>query len=206
MVPSKSLTLLDQRYQNRLKRLSKLVIAHRTTPNSPATRRVASFVCIDALTAWTEFSRAYFLSCIFPGVTRSGSVIGSSLGGLDFDRAIEVVYTNVEPKYKNDYDLIWRKPSLLQEIGTVYSFTNLPNIVRACGLASTPFDDLNIARTFFAHKNGDTWARLRSIHVNYSLPTPQTPADLLFASYDANRPVLYHWLSELSKFSRVLTK
>jgi hypothetical protein len=175
-------------------RLGRLIALERTIPNADTTEaiRLTGYVAIDALAAWSAFSREYVLGCLWlDAYSETVGVVSHSLKGqVGSERAaiIESVRAVKKPGWSpaDDYEItpfdepVWRKGQTLMRIAESFQFSNLDQIKIAFSYQGTALDELPVVRNFFAHKDKQTIDLVRQLGTNaYSVPPVPAATDLV---------------------------
>jgi len=149
-----------------------------------------SFVVIEILNTWTNFSRAYYLSCILKPRTVSGKRIIVLSLIPDFNSAISVAITHLRPHMTPPASGIWHRrdePSwydhnLLMRCCRNIGCSNITDIQAAFSLGSRVFVDLPVFRNFFAHRNSQTGKAAADLGPQYGIPATLRPSQILLSS------------------------
>lgn len=206
MRPSKYFADLQHAALSKLSKLRLHVSAADTLPFQDADR-VLSFVTIEALNLWSEFTRAYFLSCLLRPTRLNGKRVSLSPSApKDFDAALRLAASRlggrtVKPPHKLTRldEPAWHRPTTLARGCNLLGCSHQHEISRALSLPVRFFHDLPNFRNFFAHRNESTAAKALQIARRYSLPTTNHPTDILRAyAYGRPRIIIVDWLAEIA--------
>lgn len=212
------LAALSAQISSRLERLMAIERDLRGTA-SPSRNRLAGYIAVDALSAWSSFSREYALSCLWlnavseacgpiqhsdPDAHRSErdaliSIIRLSRGkpGWTPDAARTITPLDEPP---------WRKAETLLLIAQRLAFSNLQQINLAFSIPGDALKSLPDVRNFYAHKGRDTFEVVKKLaRENYSVPTLNCATDLITTILPKRTDTLLNeWLHQLRNISRSL--
>ena len=194
---------LSRRSRLRLWALVQLAKGLRSAPFMVADRDV-SFICIEALNIWAEFNRSYVLAAVRRTRTSSGTLVQTSLpSNTRSDAAMRYVIGRLRRKKPRGRitrrdEPTWHSRRALLGVGRIVALSNLAQLQAALALPSAAIDDLPTARNFYAHRNGETAAKVEKLMGRYVMPTQVHPTEFLRKSA-LGRPasVLEDWLGEL---------
>ena len=175
----------------------------RSAPFAVADRQV-SFICINALNTWAEFNRSYILAAVRRTRTNSGTLVKTSLHpstGPDAVMRYVIMRMSKRPLRGNVTrrdEPTWHSRRDLIKVGRIVALSNLAQVQAALALPSAAIDDLPTARNFYAHRNGETAAKITNLMGRYVMPTQDHPTEFLRMSV-LGRPcsVLEEWIEEL---------
>jgi hypothetical protein len=209
---SKRLRRLRTTLNSRISRLERRI--RTVAANSAHKDRdvVVAYVAIEALNAWTLFSRSFYLSCALGARTERKKVVTYTLSTTD-PLGAAIVFTNNRAKpnalglwHRRD-EPAWHDPNILMRVCGNLGCSIQVEIGQAFSLSQNVFNDLPVFRNFFAHRNGQTSQAARNIAPRYTLPTHLSPTELLLAvSPGATEPVILEWLTELAITAEFLCK
>lgn len=191
MRKSKKLSALGSQISSRLGRL---ITLERTVPKLELSQQlqVTGYISIDALAAWSAFTREYVLSCLWLNVQSNafGPISHSLTGAVPSERQaiIEAVRVVKKPGWSPPaaYQITpfdepaWRKGQTLLSIAQTLNFSNLGQINTAFSYQGQALDELPLVRNFFAHKDAQTIDLVRKLGKNtYNIPPVDTACDLV---------------------------
>jgi hypothetical protein len=141
------------------KRLDRL---HRGATGIPSTARIdqveqqISHITINLLNTWTNFVRAYYLSCMLSAVRHRGGRISVANPGLSLNDAIGQAIRHYRPycsptssgSWHRRDEPTWHDPNKFIPICRAQNFSNLAQIYSAFSLGSRVFSDLPVFRNF----------------------------------------------------------
>jgi hypothetical protein len=207
-----SLEVLAHRLRLRAARLIPLIRSS-TRPVSAEADRAVAYVTIEAVNAWTAFSRAFFVSSALRAYTAQGTRVTTTLGGMNTVADAILVATrrlngrfrgskvkwSDEPKWYVATNLI----TLIQHVGA----SNEKAVVGAFGYRTRAFDYLPTLRNFFAHRNGSTCSKCAALAARIPIPHSQRPADILLHR-DLAKPmnVLTEWITDMTNVAEQLVQ
>jgi len=172
---------------------------------------VVAHVAIEALNAWTVFSRSYYLSCVLGALTERKKYVTVAPTADPIGAAITCINSWARPTtagawHRRD-EPAWHDPNILMRVCGNVSCSIQTEIGAAFSLNQNVFNHLPVFRNFFAHRNGDTSRAARSIAARYTLPSHLSPTELLLSvSPGATEIVLVDWLAEILITAEFLCK
>jgi hypothetical protein len=172
---------------------------------------VVAHVAIEALNAWTVFSRSYYLSCALGALTERKKYVTIAPTADPIGAAITCINRWARPTavgawHRRD-EPAWHDPNVLMRVCGNVSCSIQTEIGAAFSLNQNVFNHLPVFRNFFAHRNGDTSRAARSIAARYTLPSHLSPTELLLSvSPGATETVLVDWLAEILITAEFLCK
>lgn len=172
---------------------------------------VVAYVAIEALNAWTLFSRSFYMSCALGAVTERKRVVTTMPTVDPLGAAITCVNRRACPNAQGVWhrrdEPTWHDPNVLMRVCGNIGCSIQVQIGHAFSLSQNVFNDLPVFRNFFAHRNGQTSQAARNIAPRYALPTNLAPTDLLLSvSPGSTEMVILEWLVEMSITAEFLCK
>ena len=173
---------------------------------------VVSYVAVEALNAWSLFSRSFYLSCAIGARTERKKAISFAQATSDHLGAAITHYKrnavpNVAGAWHRRDEPTWHDPNVLMTVCKNLGCSIQPEIEIAFSLGQDVFNDLPVCRNFFAHRNEQTSHAARSLASKYTLPTPATLTDFLVAVSPGNSaPVLLTWIGEINVTAEFICK
>jgi len=174
--------------------------------NWPYTDYLMSYVTVQCLNIWSNFARAYYLSCTLKPISETGSKINLSNKSVGtFYDAIQVA-VNKYKKYSAKKGVLnrqdepaWYRPDIIinccQEIGC----SNYVSILSAFSTKTQVFDHLPKFRNYYAHKNGDTATIAKSVAVQYSISNNLQPTQILLSvPYGRRNALMQEWIQDIN--------
>jgi hypothetical protein len=207
MRPAKRLKVLQN---STLKRLAKLrVITYNLGQRTPSreTKFGFSYVVIDLLNTWSNFSRAYYLSCILRPQLEGGGHIAIIISGLNFNDAlglaIRAYSRSAQPKADGTWhrkdEPAWHDPNVLMKLSSNLGCSNLANIQSAFSSGSRVFLDLPVFRNYFAHKNQQSEYAAMQRAIKYGIPSNIRPLEILLARpLNRHQALIFDWLDDIA--------
>lgn len=171
--------------------------------SSPNDERIA-FVVIEALNIWGSFARAYYLSWFLYPTTMSGNRVSCSNQIQKFEDALIFAirrlrsrkYSGVRPSRRDEP--IWHDPSTLLTLATEIGVSNLNEVQAAFSLGATYPNVLPTVRNFYAHRNDETFRKVREKAMMLGMGRNLRPCEFLCMSLPS-RPqnLISDWIDEI---------
>ena len=166
-----------------------------------------SHVTINLLNIWSNFVRAYYLSCSFSAKSSNGVKVFPSVKFARSSDAIGRAIVKYRPAatpnslgiwHRRD-EPTWHDPAVLLTLATDVGLSNINQIVAALSLGSRVFNDLPTARNYFGHRNEGTFQAALGISTYYGIPKRgQRPATLLHTRpLGRPQPLLLEWIDDI---------
>jgi hypothetical protein len=161
---------------------------------------------VETQNAWSNFVRAFYLSCIFEAKPCTSKRISHGAGAPDLNAgigiAVQMVRPYSRPKSNGSWDRRdeppWHDPNILLGLSSRITCSHDSELQAAFSMGFTVFRDLPVFRNFFAHRNAATAAAAANIASSYGIPSSLgTPAILLTNPYGRFQPLLFEWMDEL---------
>jgi hypothetical protein len=172
---------------------------------------IVAYVVIEALNAWSLFSRSFYLSCAVGALTERKRVVATRPAVDPLGAAITCINGRARPNalgvwHRRD-EPAWHDPNVLMRVCGNLGCSIQVQIGQAFSLNQNVFNDLPVFRNFFAHRNGQTSEAARNIAPRYTLPTSLTPTELLLSvSPGATESLILEWLTEMLITAEFLCK
>jgi hypothetical protein len=172
-----------------------------------------SYVTIQALNIWTEFSRAYILSLILSPVDCNGNVIISSNSSIrNFDDVLSTsikvaTRTRLKPgkTIRRRMEPKWFVTNTLLKTCKELDCSNYESIQIALSVGPEAFRYLPTFRNFYAHRNDDTAKKALKIASRYSIPRKNHPNEILLSiGYSRHQPIIFDWLDDITNTINLL--
>ena len=147
-------------------------------------------IVIELLNVWTNYSRAFYLSCMMEARRESGSRITVSRPSHDFDDALGIAIRTFRPlipspapgnRWDRRSEPTWHDPNTLVKIAHAELFSNAVDLSAAFSTGTRTFLDLPVFRNYFAHRNMQTQAAATNLAPLYGIPKPKRPSALLLS-------------------------
>lgn len=165
-----------------------------------------TYVTLELLNTWSNFTRAYYLSCFLSPKSMKGKKITTVLLAPDLNGAISIAMQKLKPRTQPPPNGVWKRRDeptwhdqtnfliLSEYIGA----SHLDDIRSALSNGFTVFNDLAVFRNFFAHRNQSTEKSVRTASNNYSILAKKRPSQLLLTRpINRTQPLLLDWLDEI---------
>lgn len=206
MIHSTSLARLLFSFRWRIRRLRSQ--CYRVRPNNldQSGKILVAFACVETQNAWSNFVRAFYLSCIFEAKTATSKRVRHGVVAPDLNAgigiAVQMVRPYSQPKSNGSWDRrdepAWHDPNTLLRLSSRISCSHDSELQAAFSMGFTVFRDLPVFRNFFAHRNAATADAAANIASSYGIPSSlSAPAILLSAPYGRFQPLLFEWMDEL---------
>lgn len=206
---SQRLELLVRQLDRRLGRLLALA-REEENRTSPKSRRLVSYVAIEAVSAWNTFCREYYLACVLlePFTRSHTKVVHNASGTILNERTalIEAIRRNHKPRFNPDVNAAissrdepdWKSKGVLLKLSGSLQFSNHGQIVNAFSYRTTALSDLPSVRNFFAHRDRNAAERIRELaRYRYNTPYLSHPAELINSILTARTDTLLaQWISD----------
>lgn len=198
---------------SRLKRLERRLQTLVSGTNRQDRDLVVAYVTLEALNAWAQFCRSFYLSCALGARTERKKYITITVpAGTDhLGIAIKHFKKSAKPNsvgawHRRD-EPTWHDPNVLMTLCSNLGCSIQSEVERAFSLGQTVFRDLPVARNFFAHRSEGTARAARNIAPQYTLPTYLSPAELLLAvPPGAYSSLVVAWLDEIRITAELICK
>ena len=212
MRPSRSLRSLRNTGLKRLVYLHRLATA---TPQQAAVRdRFTSFVVLELFTVWSNYGRAFYMSCATGTNTANGRPVPCGVGQLTPNDALTLAIATDNPKLARQKgpwfprdEPNWDDPSVVQKALTALSTPAEAWYSSATGGFSTPvMTDLKIFRNFYAHRGEVSGQKTRKRAVKYAVP-PDHPTVILNTRVPGRpQSIVADWASDLQNVMSLMPK
>lgn len=203
MGPVANLRHLYRHASARLGRLKSLALV--ALPMSFAERdRRLCYVAIEALNTWSEFVRAYVLSCVLhperinnPQITLSNQGIRSSSDVLHAAVRLMRGGTKPPPKTRRD-EPAWHDVQTLMKTCGYMGCSHIADVHRALSIPTMAFDHLPTLRNYYAHRNPESKQKACDLAAKYAIASVAHPT-VLAASTAPHRPqpLIADWIDDL---------
>ncbi len=212
MRPTKDFNVL---YRTATNRINKLRLLAQTSSLRPAneftnSNREISYVVIELHTAYSNFARAYFLSCILKPTTISGvkivcnPTIGNFIDAIDASMKACRNRTWVSARGNKNWtqrdEPSWHQPSILINSSQEIDCSNQTDISSAFSVPTSAFEDLTKFRNFFAHRNKNTMKIALGVASQYGISTtPNHPVKILCSpSLGRSQALILDWFDDIN--------
>lgn len=170
---------------------------------------------MDTLNSWSEFVRAYYLSCCLKARTAAGASACATPKPLPSPTAaLEESIRIIRPKRYarggpwNRFDEpTWRDPNTLVTLCSALAFTNAGAITVAFSISTNAFAHLPTFRNYFGHRNSDTAAAVGKLAPTYLSGARDKPASILRKQLPTTpRCVLADFLVDIGNVAEALCR
>jgi len=210
---TKRLGKLRRTLKKRLHRLEQRLTSIAPTTSTPDRDIVVAYVAIEALNAWAQFSRSFYLSCAIGAVTERNRIITTTAPltadhlGLAVAQYKKSAKPNAAGAWHRRDEPAWHDPNVLMTVCSNLGCSIQVAIQAAFSLQQNVFNDLPVCRNFFAHRNEATSRAATNMAPRYALPTSLPPCDFLLAASPGNSTsVMLQWLDELNITAEFICK
>jgi hypothetical protein len=200
-----ALAELERLVQRQFGRLRYQALQARASPLAIEREPLITDTVINTANSWSNFLRAYYVSCVFGTRTKSALNVKSAALFIDVNAAIGFAILEFTPHAAPNVFGVWHRrdeppwhdPNTLLHLADVLGFQNLATIQAAFSLGLRVFIDLPVVRNFYAHRNQGTERAAQNIAANYGIPSSR-PTQILFTN-PLLRPqaLVFEWLTEL---------
>jgi hypothetical protein len=205
MRPSKYLKELHSKIKSRLGRLRFLADKASSFP-MPESNRLISYITIETLNTWANFSRAYFLSCTLSPFRESGiRIVLTNQNIHSFHDAIDAAMRRCKYNvwkqggWRRRDEPPWHRPDTLIRSCDAIGCSNQVEILGAFSIPTKVFDHLSLFRNFFAHRNDYTVTLIKGIAHQYSIPVHQHPSEILCQpAYGRPQMLIFDWIDDIN--------
>ncbi len=200
-----SLYKLRTTFDARLDRLERRLSV---TASLPAHERdpLVAYVSVEALNAWSQFSKAFYLSCALNARTESKAKVQTTPPGLSMDDAIGRAILLYKPRsmpnslgqWQRRDEPTWHDPAVLMRVCLNINCSLHSQMQAAFSSGQQVFADLPVFRNFYGHRNRLSSAAAQNLSPRYLLPSNLRPSEILLkAGPRASTSVLIEWLAEM---------
>jgi hypothetical protein len=195
---------LVRTFAARFTRWSALIEQFGPSRTSDADRAV-SYVCIQAVNEWNEFSRRLFFASALQWRDLNGTPIAHAHQIANPGGALTFAIHTLAPKKRNRLgpwsysdEPTWRQPSVLLSLLTALGSSNHSHVANGLSTTTAFFDSAPAFRNFFAHRNPDTSRKVRQRALRLGISPTLHPVEILCSTRaGAPSPLLVQWLDEV---------
>lgn len=213
MRPTKDFSILYNRTTDRINNLRLLAQNSCQKPANEFNKinQEISYVTIELHTAYSNFARSYFLSCVIKPVARSGIRITCDPAITSFIDAIDAsmkacknsiwLRANGNKNWSQRDEPAWHQTNTLMNSCQEISCSNQANIINALSVPTHAFQDLTKFRNFFAHRNKSTMSIALNLASQYSIPVSHNfhPSKILcMSAYGRTQSLILDWIDDIS--------
>ena len=196
--------------RHRLFYLESLLPSSRETMDRELDRAI-SFVTVELLNTWANFSRSMYFSVCLGTRDTSGGRVTTQTAFTDFHHAQHHAAQLFKPKTQlvpgrisHREEPNWLEPNILQKLLSDIGASNEQVVIGALSVPTRAFKDLPSIRNFYAHRCQNTAEKAANIGRNYGAGASLHPTQLCL-SYAPNRPqsILRDWIFDVRSVMQV---
>lgn len=202
----KTLRATGQKGFDRIYRRSTDLRANRQNYPERRIQVESAALVIELLNTWSNFSRAYMISCCMGARTESGVKVASQIGFTSEDAAIGHMLTRFKRTasstpsgaWNRRDEPAWHSPDKLIILASHARLSNEQEINNSLSSGFTVFTDLPKIRNYFAHRNRETRTIAMSLAPKYGVSALGKPSELvLHAPSGQTDTVLETWTTDI---------
>lgn len=209
MRPTTRLRALQTSATQRIRRLRRDLQVQLFGPSTSQRQTEAqiAIIVIEVLNSWTNFVRAYYLSCLLrPHRSRGGRIEAlPTIRGFDegIGIAVKCFRPHTRPKMDGSWDRraepTWHDPRTLIELARRLRFSHCAQIEAAfSGMHSRTFRDLPVFRNYFAHRNLITLKAALDLAPSYGIAGLSRPAEIMCArGLHRHQTLAMDWIDDI---------
>lgn len=194
MTPRKKFYKLHKSSYCRLDKIRRLASIAVRSPDVDR-ERLMGYVAIETLNTWSNFLRAYYLSCTIDCKTITGVRIRSTSRVSSFNEAIGLaivcIYSRRTPNalgfWSRRDEPSWHDLNNFLKICQNLGVSNINDIRSALSTGSLVYTHLPIIRNFYAHRNEDSARKVMNVAPSYGISATFKPTKIL-SSNSLGRP------------------
>ncbi len=190
MKPARHFGKLRSSGTRRLRRIREVAVGA-VAPYSQERDPELAWVTIELANLWTQFCRAYFLSCLRSARLDSGPRVScQNLANIPaFEVAMIVLAwkrgktrAGRGGKLQGRDEPDWHQPSCLLQGCRIIGASNLHSVQGALSTGTSVFEHLPTCRNFYAHRSKETATKVLNIGLSaYSMGGKTHPSEVLIA-------------------------
>ena len=211
MRPSLSLDKLRVRIEGRLLRIRRLYKLGRASANIDYSSELLAVSAIELDNLVVSAMRCLIISSLFSARTVSGVRVTNcrNFAGEEEVGAFILSTINSAKYIKRGQPLTVarvdeptiRHPREVRRILVAAKSSNLPSVDQAMALNTDVFDNLATVRNFYAHRNADTWRKLKNKALAAGVFSISSPGDYLHAALPSLPiSIMENWMDDVSLF------
>jgi hypothetical protein len=207
------LTRMNKAFGGRLNQLDQIAQSVSDTRGHDADRAVA-FVTIEAMTAWSNFAREFYLACAFlRPKTISGKRVHHANPSINDERealihsiAVLKGKTITAPRILPRDEPAWHEKRALSALSKSMTFSNNQSIIDGLSYETTFFDQAPTIRNFFAHRSLGTASKVTDIAARrYGLSNVDHATDLINVIFTGRtQTVVQEWLGDIRQIGATM--
>jgi hypothetical protein len=203
-----SLDSLNHSFTRRIRQLESVAqqIAGR---NGHDIDRAVAFVTIEALSAWSGFTREFYLSCAFLHPKTIGGQHVTHRDTSIVNERLALLHSIAELKGKTltaariaaRDEPQWHEKRALPNLSKGLAFSNDHSVIIGFSYQTTFFDELPTMRNFYAHRSQGTIEKvLRLATRKYGTVTARHPNDLINVVFAGRvQTLIQEWLDDMKQ-------
>jgi hypothetical protein len=178
------------------------------------TERGGARLCIELQSYWSNWSRAYYLSCAVGCRSIAGNPISSASGQplTEFQAlalAVRFFRGNANPLpnglFPGHLEPKWFDPNVLINVANAARLTNFAAIQSAFTNGADVFADLRQMRNYFAHRCEQLHTEALQLAPKYLVGNPKHPAEIIWHVGSSNLvSVIEGWVSHVRQVALFL--
>ena len=205
MLPAKYLATLRRHAAQRIYKLQTITLAVGNLSASDEDK-LLGHVVIEGLNTWSNFQRAYFLSCVLRAwkedglrITLSNPTVRTLTDGMGICMQTCKPWIWARGTWQRRDEPPWHDPQTLIRATNAIGCSHNVQIVAAFSTGTSVFAHLPTFRNFYAHRNDDTARKARVLALQYSISSSLQPTQILLSrSYGSPQPLVLDWFDDLS--------
>lgn len=211
MRPSKYLIKLQKTAINKVHRLKRLLNNISNLSSNNEIEICLTYVTIEALNTWSNFSRSFYLSCTLHPRTVNGNRVTTRIETGNFNEAIGEAISlyrssatpNPQGLWHRREEPTWHERSTITRVCNHIECSNITDISHGLSGQQTFFTHLPVFRNFYGHRNQQTEKAAMQLAPRYGIPATLRPSDILrqFPISGTSTPstsiLLVQWLDEI---------
>jgi hypothetical protein len=193
------------------KRLTKLQNIAASLPSSgmpppPVFEPQICYATIEAANTWSNFSRAFYLSCAFEGRCGTSGRIVNTTKGLTHHEALSKAIQIAKPGLPVPSNGVWHRRdepawhdhALLRRTLNNIGCSKVVELDAVASMGSRVLIDLPVFRNYFAHRNVQTERAAKSAAPYNNISATYRPSQILLTvPVGGTFPLLTEWLYDL---------
>ena len=211
MRPSKHLKKLQETAINKVHRLRRLLTNIPVSSSSNEIETCLTYITIETLNTWSNFSRSFYLSCTLQPKTVSRNRVTTLVRPANFNdaigQAIRLYRSSANPNSQGLWhrreEPTWHDPSTINRVCAHIGCSNIADISDGLSGEQTFFAHLPVFRNFYGHRNQQTERAAMQLAPRYGISATLRPSDILrqFPISSTSTPstsiLLVKWIDEI---------
>jgi hypothetical protein len=210
MNPSRDLRRLERTGQRKLRvfRIRSVGIRRPGLISSAdsAVDAMAAMLCINLLNFWSNWVRAYFISCVTGARSGDRRFLSNKSNLATVDEAIEFAILlfrkNAAPTGSGAWRIVdepaWFDERVILKCSQCVGLSNYAKIAASFSFGFGVFRELRIFRNYFAHRNRDRFEEAMALAPSFLIGGATKPAEIVRAvSPGESVSTLERWIDEL---------